>query len=58
VPCCDPRGFDVNLWVVAVTICLLFPVFLVLPFFNSVFFPFSVLLSDDLSILQPLTGET
>jgi hypothetical protein len=33
VPCSDPRGFDVNLWTVAVTICLLFPAFLVLPFF-------------------------
>jgi hypothetical protein len=28
-----------------------------LPVFNS-FFPFSVLLPDDLSILQPLIGET
>jgi hypothetical protein len=36
VPCSDPRGFDVNLWTVAVTICLLFPAFLVLPLFNSV----------------------
>jgi hypothetical protein len=70
VPCSDPRGFDVNLWAVDVTTCLLFPAFLVLPFFNSVmclleqilatvesFFPFLVLLPDDFSTLQPLTHE-